>query len=75
MYSTEAMITLGLLALFAAILAIGKEQYEKNPEFFKHHRLRDGYVKNWRTWQPNKTPSLHARITNSIPRSNISKRS
>jgi hypothetical protein len=75
MYSIEAMVTLGLLALFGLILVIGKEQYEKNPEYFKHHRFRDGYVNNWRTWKPNKMPSLHARITNSMPRSKTSKRS
>ncbi len=75
MYTTESMVTFGLLGLFGLILIIGKEQYEKNPEFFKHHRFRDGYVKNWRTWKPNKTPSLHARITNSMPRPKTSKKS
>lgn len=57
-----------ILALFSAALVYGKTQYEINPEYFEHKDCFKGDIKNWKTWKPNKTPSIHSRMTNAIHR-------
>ena len=67
----EANIIFGILGLLCLAFLIGKKIYEKNPEFFEywHHCKSD--IKGWETWKSNQIPSIHARITNSLPKCKI----